>query len=298
MPALKIMLSVRAAARAGEPAQPAALHQMDQHRSTTRPQNAAVCSHIPQHYLMHSAPKASCCCTCRLAGAQHKAGLCASAGLAQAGHACMQPEARQALTIDGTTPSMVTPAACTNSPKGRPRGEPCRHRAGVSPSPGHSRCESSDLHALRPMDHRPCVPQSCPCMCREVTYPCTCCTLCNNTPSSCTSTRLVSSQGGSSCCAAVAPGLTSKTAMVAPFSRAAKSSQGPIIQPRLLGQASTSPGRTSCRVCASRPARRGVLCVHGIALGSPAQAWSHQGCKALAHDTLGSVERGRQADVA
>lgn len=63
---------------------------------------------------------------------------------------------------------------------------------------------------------------------------------------------------------------TWKSAMAAPFSRAAYSSQGPIIQPKLVGQAATSPRRTSCCAQASTPHRIGVTCVHGIALGSPA----------------------------
>lgn len=59
-------------------------------------------------------------------------------------------------------------------------------------------------------------------------------------------------------------------AMVAPFSRAAYSSQGPIIQPRLVGQASTSLGCTSPTDQASTAQRMGVVCVQGMALGLPA----------------------------
>ena len=36
----------------------------------------------------------------------------------------MQPERRHARTRLGTTPSMVTPARCTNSPNSRPVGAP------------------------------------------------------------------------------------------------------------------------------------------------------------------------------
>ena len=46
--------------------------------------------------------------------------------------------------------------------------------------------------------------------------------------------------------------------------------KGPIIQPRLVGQATTSPGRTSSWAQASVAALRGVTCVQGMALGSPA----------------------------
>lgn len=46
----------------------------------------------------------------------------------------MQPLLRQVLTRLGTTPRKVTRAACTNSPNGRPNGEPCSH----TPSSGHS----------------------------------------------------------------------------------------------------------------------------------------------------------------
>ena len=38
----------------------------------------------------------------------------------------MQPPARQALTIDGMTPSIVTRAAAANSQKGRPVGAPTK----------------------------------------------------------------------------------------------------------------------------------------------------------------------------
>ena len=38
---------------------------------------------------------------------------------------CMQPLPRQALTMEGTTPSIVTPAAATNSPNGLVSGDPC-----------------------------------------------------------------------------------------------------------------------------------------------------------------------------
>ena len=40
-------------------------------------------------------------------------------------HTCVQPVRRQALTMLGTSPSMVTRALATNWPNGRPRGAPC-----------------------------------------------------------------------------------------------------------------------------------------------------------------------------
>ena len=46
-------------------------------------------------------------------------------------------------------------------------------------------------------------------------------------------------------------------------------SQGPIIQPRLVGQATTSSGWMSWWKCPSIAALTGVSWVHGIALGSP-----------------------------
>ena len=46
-------------------------------------------------------------------------------------------------------------------------------------------------------------------------------------------------------------------------------SQGPIIQPRLVGQATTSPGRMSWCAQPSAAALIGVMWVHGIAFGSP-----------------------------
>ena len=78
--------------------------------------------------------------------------------------------------------------------------------------------------------------------------------------------------------------------MVAPLSRAAKSSQGPIIQPRLLGQASTLPGLTSCRVCASSPALRGVTWVQGMALGSPVvKIWDCEQALWVAEGVVGNA---------
>ena len=67
---------------------------------------------------------------------------------------------------------------------------------------------------------------------------------------------------------------TWNSAMAAPLSRAAYSSQGPIIQPRLVGPATTSPRRTSCCAHASIPHRMGVTWLQGIAFGSPAIARS------------------------
>ena len=55
----------------------------------------------------------------------------------------------------------------------------------------------------------------------------------------------------------------------APFSKDAYTSHGPIIHPRLVGQHTTSPLRTSMWHHASAAAFRGVILVHGIAFGSP-----------------------------
>src|SRR6266705_3058903 len=57
-------------------------------------------------------------------------------------------------------------------------------------------------------------------------------------------------------------------AIVAWFTRLAYVSQGPIIHPKLVGQASTSDGRTSWWRYASAALLIGVVCVHGIAFGS------------------------------
>lgn len=58
-----------------------------------------------------------------------------------------------------------------------------------------------------------------------------------------------------------------KRARVAPFRRAAKTSQGPIIQPKLVGHATVSPWRTSWWKNAFAALRIGVVCVQGMALG-------------------------------
>ena len=59
-------------------------------------------------------------------------------------------------------------------------------------------------------------------------------------------------------------------AMVAPFNKAAKTNQGPIIQPKLVGQATVSPFRMSWWKKAFAALRIGVVCVQGMALGCPA----------------------------
>lgn len=58
-------------------------------------------------------------------------------------------------------------------------------------------------------------------------------------------------------------------AMEAPFNSEAYTSQGPIIHPRLVGQATTSPFWMSMWHHASAAALKGVAWVHGIAFGSP-----------------------------
>lgn len=58
-------------------------------------------------------------------------------------------------------------------------------------------------------------------------------------------------------------------AMEAPFNNEAYTNQGPIIHPRLVGQATTSPARISMWHHASAAALRGVALVHGMAFGSP-----------------------------
>lgn len=60
-------------------------------------------------------------------------------------------------------------------------------------------------------------------------------------------------------------------AMEAPLIKLAYTSHGPIIQPRLVGHATTSPLRISICAHASAAAFRGVACLHGIAFGSPKQ---------------------------
>ncbi len=60
-----------------------------------------------------------------------------------------------------------------------------------------------------------------------------------------------------------------KRAIVAPFKRAAKTSHGPIIQPRLVGQATVSPSLTSWWKKAFAALRMGVVWVQGMALGCP-----------------------------
>lgn len=60
-------------------------------------------------------------------------------------------------------------------------------------------------------------------------------------------------------------------AMDAPFNNEAYTSQGPIIHPRLVGQATISPLRISMWHHASAAALKGVTLVHGIAFGSPTQ---------------------------
>src|SRR3990172_6105710 len=57
-------------------------------------------------------------------------------------------------------------------------------------------------------------------------------------------------------------------AIVARFTRLAYVSHGPIIQPKLVGHASTSVGRASMCRYASAAHLIGVVCVHGIAFGS------------------------------
>ena len=72
---------------------------------------------------------------------------------------------------------------------------------------------------------------------------------------------------------------TSSRAIAAPVSREAKMSQGPIIQPRLVGQATTSPDLMSMFASASVPHLSGVTWVQGMALGSPAAS---KGCVSAA----------------
>lgn len=57
--------------------------------------------------------------------------------------------------------------------------------------------------------------------------------------------------------------------MVPPLSSAAYTSHGPIIQPRLVGHATTDPGRMSWCAQPSAAQRSGVTWLQGIALGSP-----------------------------
>lgn len=61
-------------------------------------------------------------------------------------------------------------------------------------------------------------------------------------------------------------------AMQAPFNSEAYTSQGPIIHPRLVGQATTSPLWISMWHHASAAALKGVALVQGIAFGSPTTA--------------------------
>lgn len=58
-------------------------------------------------------------------------------------------------------------------------------------------------------------------------------------------------------------------AIEAPLIKVAYTSHGPIIHPRFVGQATTSPLRMSMWDQASAAAFRGVACVQGIAFGSP-----------------------------
>jgi hypothetical protein len=61
----------------------------------------------------------------------------------------------------------------------------------------------------------------------------------------------------------------------------AKTSQGPSIHPMLVGQHATSPGRTSWWKKALAAHLKGVTCVHGMALGSPAtQEVGKESCRA------------------
>mmetsp|Transcript_3494 Transcript_3494/g.10940 ORF Transcript_3494/g.10940 Transcript_3494/m.10940 type:complete len:340 (+) Transcript_3494:913-1932(+) len=64
-------------------------------------------------------------------------------------------------------------------------------------------------------------------------------------------------------------GAPQKSARVASLSSAAYTSHGPIIQPRLVGQHTTSRVRTSCRQCASAALRSGGSADQGMAFGSP-----------------------------
>lgn len=57
--------------------------------------------------------------------------------------------------------------------------------------------------------------------------------------------------------------------MEAPFNSEAYTSHGPIIHPRLVGQATVSPFLISMWHHPSAAALKGVATVHGIALGSP-----------------------------
>ena len=49
----------------------------------------------------------------------------AAAGHRSSARTRMQSLARQAFAMEGTRPSMLTRARSTNTPNGRPKGEPC-----------------------------------------------------------------------------------------------------------------------------------------------------------------------------
>lgn len=134
--------------------------------------------------------------------------------------------------MDGTTPSMVTPAACTNSPNGRPWGLPCSS-AIVAPFSSAVKWRQGKGWA---------------------------------------GMMWLASQILSSVCSTLNALAPYQQPAPCPGSShlPANTSQGPNIQPMLVGQHTTSPRRTSWWKKAFAAHRSGVVCDQGMALGSPA----------------------------
>ena len=88
--------------------------------------------HLKHRMLLQSSPRmqslARQACTCGAHGRGRSPHSRVAQPLPGPAHALMRPlpaPAQRTLTMLGTTPSIVTPAASTNCPKGRPCGLPC-----------------------------------------------------------------------------------------------------------------------------------------------------------------------------
>lgn len=206
--------------------------------------------------------------------------------------------ARNHQNRDHSTARWPAPTACTHGQiqeephplgplarAGLPTGTPCPAAAPLSPPPS----APHDLHPLPPFPQHTNVP-ICPHMpprMRTLSAPPAlhALTMLGTTPSTATPASSTNSPKSRP------NGAPWYRATAAPLSSAAYSSHGPIIQPRLVGQATTSPGRMPCCAQPSTAQRSGVRCVQGMALGSPcARArggmrcrWSAGGASRLLH---------------